>query len=75
MNQVMTLAEANEKFDSEWVLFGDPELNEHHEVVRGKVLIHSKDRDEVYRKLLDLRPNRAATHYTGSIPEDMAVVL
>ena len=75
MNQIMTLAEVNDQFDSEWVLFGDQEENEHHEVLKGMVLWHSKDRDEVYRKLLEIRPKRAATHYTGTIPDDVAIVL
>ena len=75
MNQIMTLAEVNQMFDSEWVLFGDHEEDQHHEVIRGEVLFHSKDRDEIYRKLIELRPERSATHFTGSIPADSAVVL
>ena len=30
MNEIMTLDEVNRKYDSEWVLFGDPEQDEHH---------------------------------------------
>ena len=36
---------------------------------------HSKDRDEVYRKAVELRPPRFAILYTGKIPKDAAVVL
>ncbi len=75
MSQIMTLAEVNQAFDSEWVLFADPELNEHLEVVRGRVLCHSKDRDEVYRTMLEIRPKNAATHFTGLMPEGTAIVL
>jgi hypothetical protein len=75
VNEVMTLDEVDQRFDSEWVLFGDPEEDEHHRVIRGRVLFHSKDRDEMYRKMLELRPKRAATHFTGSIPEGTEVVL
>ena len=75
MNESMTLDEVNEHFESEWVLFGDVEVGPHHEVVKGRVLWHSKDRDEVYRKLLELRPPKAATHFTGGIPDGTEVVL
>ena len=53
----------------------NPELDANQEVIRGRILWHSKDRDEVYRKLLEFKPKRAATHYTGTIPDDAAVVL
>ena len=71
----MTIEEIRSQFDSEWVLVEDPQTNEALEVVGGKVLHHSKDRDEVYRKAVSLRPKRSAVVYTGEFPEDTAVVL
>ena len=75
MNLQMTIEEIRSQFDSEWVLIEDPETNERLEVLSGKVIHHSKDRDEVYRKAVSLRPKRSALVYTGEIPEDTAVVL
>ncbi|MBI3194226.1 MAG: hypothetical protein HYZ34_07155 [Ignavibacteriae bacterium] len=72
---VLTREEIYEQFDSEWVLVGDPETTETFEVIRGKILCHSKDRDEVYRKGRELRPRRFAFLYTGTIPEDTAIIL
>ena len=72
---MLTIAEIEAQFVAEWVLIEDPQTNDALEVQSGKVLSHSKDRDEVYRKLLELRPKRAATHFTGTIPDDVAVVL
>lgn len=71
----MTLEEIESQFDSEWVLVEDPITDEALNVLGGKVLHHSKDRDEVYRKAVSLRPKRSAVIYTGEIPEDTAVVL
>ena len=71
----MTLQEIESQFDSEWVLLEDPITDEALNVLGGKVLHHSKDRDEVYRKAVSLRPKRSAVVYTGEIPEDTAVVL
>jgi hypothetical protein len=75
MENVMTVAEIESRFKAEWVLVEDPEMNENLEVQSGKVLHHSKDRDEVYRKAVELRPKRFAMLYTGTIPENTAIVL
>jgi hypothetical protein len=73
--EVLTIGEIRERFASEWVLLEDPETSESLEVTRGKVLWHSKDRDEVYRKARELRPRHSAIIYAGGIPEEMVVVL
>jgi hypothetical protein len=75
MNEVMSLVEIHEKFDSEWILVEDPETTESLEVTKGKVLWHSKDRDEVYRKARELAPRSSAILYTGTIPKEGALVL
>ncbi len=75
MERIMTISEIESEFDSEWVLVDEPETNEQLEVLRGKVIHHSRDRDEVYRKAVNLRPKRSAILYTGSIPEGTVVVL
>lgn len=75
MERALTVDEIRAKHDSEWVLIGDPEFDEQQEVVRGRVLWHSRDRDEVYRKDLELRPRSAAYLYTGTIPDDAAIIL
>ncbi len=75
MNEVMSLAEIEAQFESEWVLVGDPETTETLQVRRGKVLWHSKDRDEVYRKANELKPKHSAILYTGTIPKDMVIIL
>lgn len=75
MAGVLTIAEVDLQFEAEWVLIGDPETNESLELQAGRVLYHSKDRDEVYRKAIQLRPKRFAMHYTGKMPENTAIVL
>ena len=75
METEMTIQEIEARFESEWVLVEDPHTNEALEVLGGKVLHHSKDRDEVYRRAVALRPGRCAVLYTGEIPEGTAIVL
>jgi hypothetical protein len=75
MDEVLTLEEIEARFPSEWVLVADPELTESLVVVRGKVLCHSANRDDVYRKARELKPSHSAMLYTGSLPDRAAVVL
>lgn len=75
MNGVLTLAEIESAYDSEWVLLEDPQTNDALEVQRGRVRWHSKDRDEVYRKAIELSAKRFAVVYTGEMPDDTAIVL
>ncbi|MBM4032188.1 MAG: hypothetical protein FJ291_10425 [Planctomycetes bacterium] len=71
----MTMEEIEARFDSEWVLIVDPEYESDLQVKRGRVVCHSKDRDEAYRKALELRPKHSAFYYIGGFPEDMAFAL
>lgn len=75
MSREMTIEEIKSQFDSEWVLIADPRTDDELKVLGGRVLHHSKDRDEVYRRAVSLRPKRSALIYTGEIPEETAVVL
>ncbi len=75
MDQEMTIEQIESQFASEWVLIENPKTDETLRVLGGRVLYHSKDRDEVYRKAVSLRPKRSAVIYTGEIPEETAVVL
>ena len=72
MNEILTRAEIGSRFDSEWILLADPEVNEYLEIQRGRVAWHSKDRDEVYQKAVELRFKSSATLYTGETPENAA---
>ena len=75
MDDPLTIAQIEAQFSSEWILIEDPQVNDALEVQSGKVRWHSKDREEVYRQAVALRPKRFAVLYTGRMPEDTAIVL
>ena len=70
MNEVLSIDEINRRFASQWVLIGDPETDESLEVLSGKVLWHSNDREQVYRKAAELKPKQAAFHFAGPLFDD-----
>jgi hypothetical protein len=75
MAEVLTVAEITLRFADEWVLVESPQTDELARVKAGKILYHSKDRDEVYRKAVELKPSYFAMLYTGEMPKDTAIVL
>jgi hypothetical protein len=75
MDEGLTTAQIETQFESEWVLVEDPQTDETLTVRCGKVRWHSKDRDEVYRKAVELHLAHFAILYTGKIPKDAEVVL
>jgi hypothetical protein len=75
MTPVLTITEIEAQFTDQWVLVDDPQMDSAQRVQGGTVLAHSKDRDEVYRQAVALRPKRFAVLFTGQIPQDAAVVL
>ncbi|MDB5349405.1 MAG: hypothetical protein JWN86_652 [Planctomycetota bacterium] len=77
MTERLTYPEIVARYAPEWVLIGDPETDEHLEILSGEVLIHSPDRDELGRRMLALqpRPARCAVEFLGKMPDDLALVL
>ena len=75
MDDILTAAQIEAKFQSEWVLIEDPQTTETLEVESGKVRWHSKDRDEVYRKAAEFQLKLSAILYTGKIARDAAIIL
>jgi hypothetical protein len=75
MNEVLTIAEIEARFESEWVLIEAPQTDEALEVQGGTVRWHGKDREEVYRRAVEMRAKRFAIVYTGKMPQDTAIVL
>jgi hypothetical protein len=75
MAELLSVEEIRSLLDSEWVLLEDPEADEGHRVLRGKLVYHSKDREAVYRKAAELRLRHSAFLYTGDIDADQVYVL
>lgn len=75
MEQIMAIEEIEKNFDHEWVLIADPQTDEALEVKSGRVLSHSKDRDEFDRKSLGFKAARFAVLYTGARSDEMEFVL
>lgn len=75
MHEILTLSEIKKRYKGEWVLLADPQLTRNLEVIRGKVVLHCKNREEFDRESLKLKGKHWAILFTGKIPKNTAVVL
>jgi hypothetical protein len=78
MTEVMSWAEIEARYPNEWVLIIDPDTGPDLKVRSGVVAAHSKDRDEVDQKALELRPRprRTAILFLGEpVPPGELVIL
>ena len=73
--EVLTLAEINSRFPSEWVLLEDPETTKSLEIIRGRLLFHGKSKDELYRQGIKFQPKRWAMLFTGPLQGNFALNL
>jgi len=71
----MKVEEMEKQFEGEWILIGKPQTNDKLEVIEGTLLHHSKDRDEVYRRAVTLKPKRSAILFTGRMPGGTAIAV
>ena len=75
MKTVLTVKEVEEQYPDELVLLEDFEMDENHALVGGKVLAHSKCRQEIYEMLPRLRDRKIFLLSTGEMPEDMMILI
>lgn len=75
MDEIQTLDEIRARYPSEWVLIGEPRLDDVSRLQAGRVVFHSPSRDDVYRKAVELRLPDFAVRHLGTLPENTALVL
>lgn len=75
MTQILSLAEMQQHYKNEWLLIAYTELDEDLNVIRGEVLTHSPDVDDIYNALPQRQGRAVAIEYVGEIPEDLAFIL
>ena len=75
MGKAMTMAEIETEYDSEWVLIDEPLVSGDMQILGGKLVYHSPDRQAVHKKAKELRLKHFALLRLGDGPEDMVFAL
>ena len=77
-DDIVDVAEESKKYEDEWVLFEVTEVDERNEPVRGRLLCHSRSRDEIHDVAMKYRGSGLGLDitFTGDpVPPDMIAVL
>ncbi|MEG3834160.1 hypothetical protein QUA46_09005 [Microcoleus sp. MON2_D6] len=73
--EILTAAEIRDRYPREWVLIADTESDDLWNVIRGEVLAHSPQREEIDRALTKFKDVRSISiEYTGPIPDEYSVL-
>lgn len=72
--QVQLISKLKKRYPKEWLLLSNVTADELTHPIKGKLLMHSKNRDDIYDRLSRVRAKSACVTYTGDIPKDLVVV-
>jgi hypothetical protein len=75
MAEILSFEEMKKRYYGEWLLIAYTEVDEDMNVLKGEVIAHSPDRDEVYKAIASRGGKAVAIEYVGEIPSDYAVIL
>ena len=75
MSEIMTFEEIKLHYDGQWVLIAYTETDEELQVVKGKVIAHSINKEDIYQALESATEQPLAIEYMGQVPEDLALIL
>ncbi|HEY7557066.1 MAG TPA: hypothetical protein VIH18_19875 [Candidatus Binatia bacterium] len=75
MKKIFSMKQLESKFSGEWVLLVNPVHDKLMEPIRGELVFHSQNRDEVYEKAHERKDPHTAILYVGKIPEDLVVAV
>ena len=70
---LLTKEKIKSKYPNQWLLLTDCELDASTSLRKGRVIAHSKDRDEIHRALKKHAGN-LCVHFTGTLPPDTGVI-
>jgi hypothetical protein len=76
MAEILTLNEIRHRYNGEWVMIAYTETDpETLEVIRGEVLAHSPNPQDVYDAMALANGRGVAFEFFGQIPENVAFIL
>lgn len=71
----MTLTEIEQHYHDEWVLIEFTELDDDLNIIDGKVVAHSPNKEDVEEKMMQMKGRNFSLRYVGEFPDDYAIVL
>ncbi|MDJ0901270.1 MAG: hypothetical protein QNJ55_20940 [Xenococcus sp. MO_188.B8] len=75
MSDLMTFEEIQQNYDGEWALIAYTATDENSPVIKGKVLAHSLNKEEIYQALESVTEEHLAIEHLVQVPENLDLIL
>ncbi len=76
MSTRLSFKQIEQRYDSQWVLLDELDLDKYDQIKRARVVFHSSDLDAVHRKAMKSKSKQIARIYIGEkAPKDVGVIL
>ena len=72
MEEVLTMKEIEKRYDKKWVMIGNPVCARNTTVKKGTVLLHSDDRDDLYKRALNQLDRERWKRYNARMEEEIS---
>lgn len=74
MMEILTIEQMYEHYRNEWLLIAFTEIDDDFNVLKGEVLAHSPERDDIYAAFDRREGKSVAVEYTGQVPANLGGV-
>ena len=72
--KVEAISTIKRRYPKEWLLLTNVVADKLTRPIKGKLVAHSKNRDDIYDRLPRIRAGSVCVEYAGKIPKDLVVV-
>ena len=72
--KVEDITKIKRRYPKEWLLLTNVVADELTRPIKGKLVAHSKNRDDIHDRLARVRAGSVCIEYTGKTPKDLVVV-
>jgi len=75
MSEIMTFEEMQNRYNGEWLLIAYTSVDDNLQIIKGEVLAHSQNKEDIYKALESVKEQPLAIEYVGQVPENLAFIL
>lgn len=75
MSEIMTFEEMQNRYNGEWLLIAYTSVDDNLQIIKGEVLAHSQNKEDIYKTLEAVKEQPLAIEYVGQVPENLAFIL
>jgi hypothetical protein len=75
MSEILDYDEIKQRYDGQWVIIADHEIDEDLEVLAGEILAHSSSETEIYQMSFLTSDKNVSIEYIGTVPKNIAFMV